>query len=70
MSSVDGSGISRLGDVPVERLGYSAMQLSGPGLFGPFRNRKTAVAVGVRPSRLGSTTSTPATITGRTSRIN
>ena len=45
MSSVDGSGTFRLGDVPVKRLGYGAMRLSGPGIFGPPRERKTAVAV-------------------------
>jgi aryl-alcohol dehydrogenase-like predicted oxidoreductase len=45
MSSVDGSGTFRLGDVPVKRLGYGAMRLSGPGIFGPPRDRKTALAV-------------------------
>jgi len=45
MSSVDGSGTFRLGDVPVKRLGYGAMRLSGPGIFGPPRDRQTAVAV-------------------------
>src|SRR6266481_4542832 len=45
MSSVDGSGTFLLGDVPVKRLGYGAMRLSGPGIFGPPRDRKTAVAV-------------------------
>src|SRR5882762_1407592 len=45
MSSVDGSGTFRLGDVPVKRLGYGAMRLSGPGIFGPPRDRKAAVAV-------------------------
>ena len=45
MSSVDGSGTFRLGDVPVKRLGYGAMRLSGPGIFGPPRDQKTAKAV-------------------------
>ena len=45
MSGVDGSGTFCLGDVPVKRLGYGAMRLSGPGIFGPPRDRKTAVAV-------------------------
>jgi len=45
MSSVDGSGTFRLGEVPVKRLAYGAMRLSGPGIFGPPRDRKTAVAV-------------------------
>jgi aryl-alcohol dehydrogenase-like predicted oxidoreductase len=34
-----------LGDRPVKRLGYGAMQLAGPGVFGPPRDRAAAVAV-------------------------
>jgi len=34
-----------LGSHTVNRLGYGAMQLAGPGVFGPPKNRKTAVAV-------------------------
>ena len=45
MSSVEPSGAFRLGDRLVRRLGYGAMRLSGPGIFGPPRDRKTAVAV-------------------------
>ena len=45
MSSVDRSGTFPLGDVPVKRLGYGAMRLSGPGIFGPPRDQKMAVAV-------------------------
>ena len=45
MSSVDRSGTFRLGDLPVNRLGYGAMQLSGPGIFGPPKDRETALAV-------------------------
>jgi pyridoxine 4-dehydrogenase len=45
MSSVDGSGTFRLGDLLVKRLGYGAMRLSGPGIFGPPRDRETALAV-------------------------
>src|SRR6202521_2834186 len=45
MSSVERSGTFRLGDLLVKRLGYGAMRLSGPGIFGPPRDRKTAVAV-------------------------
>jgi aryl-alcohol dehydrogenase-like predicted oxidoreductase len=45
MSSVDGSGTFRLGDRLVRRLGYGAMRLSGPGIFGPPSDPKTAVAV-------------------------
>jgi pyridoxine 4-dehydrogenase len=45
MSSVERSGTFRLGDLVVKRLGYGAMQLSGPGIFGPPRDRETALAV-------------------------
>ena len=34
-----------LGDRPVKRLGYGAMQLAGPGVFGPPRDRAAALAV-------------------------
>ena len=34
-----------LGDRTVKRLGYGAMQLAGPGVFGPPRDREAAVAV-------------------------
>jgi pyridoxine 4-dehydrogenase len=45
MSSVELSGAFRLGDRLVRRLGYGAMRLSGPGIFGPPSDPKTAVAV-------------------------
>jgi pyridoxine 4-dehydrogenase len=45
MSSVERSCTFRLGDLLVKRLGYGAMQLSGPGIFGPPRDRETALAV-------------------------
>jgi pyridoxine 4-dehydrogenase len=45
MSSVEHSGAFRLGDRLVRRLGYGAMRLSGPGIFGPPSDPKTAVAV-------------------------
>jgi len=45
MFSVEQSGTFRLGDRPVKRLGYGAMRLSGPGVFGPPSDPKTAVAV-------------------------
>jgi pyridoxine 4-dehydrogenase len=45
MSSVERSGTFRLGDRLVKRLGYGAMRLSGPGIFGPPRDRETALAV-------------------------
>ena len=45
MSGVEPSGAFRLGDRLVRRLGYGAMRLSGPGIFGPPSDPKTAVAV-------------------------
>src|SRR6476469_2963872 len=34
-----------LGDRDVKRMGYGAMQLAGPGVFGPPRDRDEAIAV-------------------------
>jgi pyridoxine 4-dehydrogenase len=45
MSNVEPSGAFRLGDRLVRRLGYGAMRLSGPGIFGPPSDPKTAMAV-------------------------
>jgi len=39
------AGTFRLGTRPVKRLGYGAMQLAGPGVFGPPKDRAAAVAV-------------------------
>lgn len=45
MPEIDKAGTYRLGDRPVRRLGYGAMQLAGPGVFGPPRDRAAAIAV-------------------------
>ena len=45
MSSIDQSGTFALGDRTVKRLGYGAMQLAGPGVFGPPKDRDAALAV-------------------------
>jgi pyridoxine 4-dehydrogenase len=45
MSSLDRSGSFTLGDRTVGRLGYGAMQLAGPGVFGPPKDRGAAIAV-------------------------
>jgi len=45
MSSIKQSGTYFLGDRSVKRLGYGAMQLAGPGVFGPPRDRNAALAV-------------------------
>jgi len=45
MTDLTKAGTFRLGDRIVTRMGYGAMQLAGPGVFGPPRNRDTALAV-------------------------
>jgi len=45
MSSIAAAGVSKLGDLTVNRLGYGAMQLAGPGVFGPPKDAKAAIAV-------------------------
>jgi pyridoxine 4-dehydrogenase len=45
MSSIDQSGSFTLGDRTVKRLGYGAMQLAGPGVFGPPGDHDAALAV-------------------------
>jgi pyridoxine 4-dehydrogenase len=38
-------GTYRVGDLDLTRVGYGAMQLAGPGVFGPPRDRDAAIAV-------------------------
>jgi pyridoxine 4-dehydrogenase len=45
MRSLERSGTFQLGDRRVRRLGYGAMHLSGPGIFGPPKDRDAALAV-------------------------
>jgi aryl-alcohol dehydrogenase-like predicted oxidoreductase len=45
MRSIDRSGEFILGNRPVKRLGYGAMQLAGPGVFGPPKDRNAALDV-------------------------
>ncbi len=45
MSSNDESGTFQLGDRHVARLGYGAMQLAGPGVFGPPNDPGASLAV-------------------------
>jgi pyridoxine 4-dehydrogenase len=45
MTSVQKSGTFTLGTRIVYRLGYGAMQLAGPGVFGPPRDREAALNV-------------------------
>jgi pyridoxine 4-dehydrogenase len=43
----------RLGPVTVSRIGFGAMQLPGPGVFGPPQDRGQAIAVLQRAAELG-----------------
>jgi len=45
MSVVESAGTFTLGDRTVHRLGYGAMQLAGPGVFGPPKDHNAALAV-------------------------
>lgn len=45
MSDASQAGTFLLGDRTINRMGYGAMQLAGPGVFGPPKDPKAAVAV-------------------------
>jgi aryl-alcohol dehydrogenase-like predicted oxidoreductase len=45
MTRIDQAGTFRLGSRSVNRLGYGAMQLAGPGVFGPPRDHDAALSV-------------------------
>ena len=45
MTDIQKAGTYRLGDRTVKRLGYGAMQLAGPGVFGPPKDHDQALAV-------------------------
>ncbi|MBO9575403.1 MAG: aldo/keto reductase family oxidoreductase [Sphingobium sp.] len=45
MTDIRKAGTYTLGDRIVTRMGYGAMQLAGPGVFGPPRDRDAAIAV-------------------------
>lgn len=45
MTDLSAAGTYKLGDRMVKRLGYGAMQLAGPGVFGPPKDHDAAIAV-------------------------
>jgi aryl-alcohol dehydrogenase-like predicted oxidoreductase len=45
MTVISSAGTFTLGDLAVNRMGYGAMQLAGPGVFGPPRDHGAALAV-------------------------
>ncbi len=53
ISAVPSGTFSIGGDLPVVRLGYGAMQITGPGVWGPPRDHAEALAVLRRAVELG-----------------
>ena len=53
MSKFTPAGTFSLAGRPLHRMGYGAMQLAGPGVFGPPKDRGTAIAVLREAVRLG-----------------
>lgn len=51
--NVSGAGTVRLGDLTVARLGFGAMRLPGPGVWGPPADRDEAIRVVRRAVELG-----------------
>jgi aryl-alcohol dehydrogenase-like predicted oxidoreductase len=45
MANIASAGSFHLGNREVQRMGYGAMQLAGPGVFGPPKDRTAALAV-------------------------
>ena len=45
MTDIGRAGTYRLGDRDVNRMGYGAMRLTGPGIYGPPKDRDEAIAV-------------------------
>lgn len=45
MNGIQQTGTFKLGDREIKRMGYGAMRLAGPGVFGPPQNRQEAIAV-------------------------
>ena len=44
-TGIENAGTAQLGGRAVRRLGYGAMQLAGPGVFGPPKDERAALAV-------------------------
>jgi len=55
MTSSPPGGTYQLGDLTVSRVGFGAMRLAGPGVFGPPADRDQAVAVLREAAELGVT---------------
>ena len=55
MNSINASasGQFKIGDITINRLGYGAMRLTGPGVWGPPPDRNAALATLRRVPELG-----------------
>jgi len=53
MSNVAASGTFALGDITINRLGFGAMRITGPGVWGPPADRDEAIRVLKRLPELG-----------------
>ncbi len=67
VQSLPGGTFTMAKDLTVTRVGYGAMQLAGPHVFGPPADRTPPWPFCARRSSGGSHTSTPPTSTARTS---
>lgn len=54
-SPTPGGTLTLAGDLSLSRMGYGAMQLAGPGVFGPPKDREQAIAVLREALELGVT---------------
>ena len=55
MKTLPGGTFAMAQDLTVTRVGYGAMQLAGPGVFGPPKDRDAAIAVLREAMELGIT---------------
>src|SRR5215469_16800022 len=53
VSAAQAGAVSLGNEISVHRLGYGAMRLTGPGIWGPPKDRKAALAVLRRAVELG-----------------
>ena len=45
MNDIEQVGTFKLGDRQIKRMGYGAMQLAGPGVFGPPKDKESAITL-------------------------
>jgi aryl-alcohol dehydrogenase-like predicted oxidoreductase len=53
IAAADASGQFRIGDITINRLGYGAMRITGPGIWGPPSDRNAALATLRRLPEIG-----------------